>query len=119
QMALAPLDEDAVGQYLRARFGAGAALSLGALGAFVHRRSDGNALFAVAMIDDLVRRQQVAQQDGTWILRGSVHELGDRMPDDLRHLVHEQIERLSEDDRRLVEAAAVCGTDFPAASVAA
>ncbi len=118
QMALAPLDEGAVGQYLRARFGGAAALSLGPLGAFLHRRSDGNALFTVAMVDDLVRRQQVAQQDGAWILRGSVHELGDSMPDDLRHLVHEQIERLSEDDRRLVEAAAVCGTDFSAASVA-
>lgn len=119
QMALAPLDEGAVGQYLRARFGAATSSSLAPLGAFLQRRSDGNALFAVAMVDDLVRRGQVAQQDGAWVLRASVNELGASMPDDLRHLVHEQIERLSDDDRRLVEAAAVCGTDFAAASVAA
>ncbi|MCE9658362.1 MAG: AAA family ATPase [Burkholderiales bacterium] len=119
QMALAPLDAGAVGQYLRARFGAGAPHSLAALGAFLHRRSDGNALFTVAMVDDLVRRRRLAQHDGAWVLHGSVDELGDGLPDDLRHLVHEQIERLGEDDRRLVEAAAVCGTDFPAASLAA
>jgi len=119
QMALGLLDEGAVGEYLRARFGAAAPHALDALAAFLHRRSDGNALFTVAMVDDLVRRDRLVQQDGIWVLRGSIAELGDGLPDDLRHLVHDQIERLSEDDRRLVEAAAVAGTDFPAASVAA
>lgn len=119
QMALSPLDEGAVGQYLRARFGASANLSLAALGAFLHQRGDGNALFTVAMVDDLVRRQRLVQQDGGWVLRGSVAELGDALPDDLRHLVHDQIERLPDVDRRLVEAAAVAGADFAAASVAA
>jgi predicted ATPase/DNA-binding winged helix-turn-helix (wHTH) protein len=118
QLELAPLDAGAVAQYLRARFGT-RATALDALAAFLHRRSDGNALFAVAMVDDLVRRERLTLDDGAWVLRGSVSELDDSLPDDLRHLVHDQVERLAEDDRQLVEAAAAAGTDFAAAAVAA
>lgn len=118
-LALGPLDEVAIDRYLRARFGNSPRLPLAALAAFLHRRTDGNALFTVAMVDDLVRSGHLIGSGGTWALRGSVAELGDGLPDDLRHLVHAQIERLDEDDRRLVEAAAVAGTDFAAAHVAA
>ena len=113
------LDEASVVSYLRLRLGASARLSLRELGAFVFRRTDGNALFTVAMVDDLVRRGDLVREDDAWLLRRRVAELGDGLPDDLRHLVHDQIERLSEADRRLVEAAAVAGTDFSAATLAA
>ena len=119
RLALAPLDADAVAQYLRERFGAATSPDLAALGAVLHRRSDGNALFTVAMVDDLVRRGRLVVQDGRWVLRDGADALGDALPDDLRHLVHGQIERLAEADRRLIEAAAVAGTDFAAASLAA
>jgi DNA-binding winged helix-turn-helix (wHTH) protein len=118
-LALGLLDEAAIAGYLRARFGHAPQLPLAALAAFVHRRTDGNALFTVAMVDDLVRGGHLVEIDGTWTLRGSVAALGDGLPDDLRRLLHAQIERLDEDDRRLVEAAAVAGTDFAAAHVAA
>ena len=118
-LALEPLDEAAVGAYLRSRFGMAMQLPLESLGAFLHRRSEGNALFTVAMVDDLVRRRRLRQLDGAWALDGSVAALGDALPDDLRQLVHGQIERLPDDDRRLLEAAAVAGTDFCGASVAA
>ncbi len=118
-IALEPLDPAAVTEYLRARFGSDAALPFETLGAFIHWRTDGNALFTVAMVEDLVRRRTLAQQDGSWQLVGSVAEIGDDLPDDLRQLVHEQLDRLPDDDRRLVEAAAMAGTDFSAAAVAA
>ena len=38
--------------------------ALEALGAFLHRRSDGNALFTVAMVDDLVRRRRLVAARG-------------------------------------------------------
>jgi DNA-binding winged helix-turn-helix (wHTH) protein len=118
-VALEPLDEAAVCAYLRLRFGMAMRLPLESLAAFLHRRGEGNALFTVAMVDDLVRRRRLRQLDGAWALDGSVAALDESLPDDLRHLVHEQIERLPEDDRRLIEAAAVAGTDFCGASVAA
>ena len=118
-LALSPLDEAAIARYLRARFGSSPQLPFAALAAFLHRRTDGNALFTVAMVDDLVRNSHLIRTGGAWALCGSVAELGNGLPDDLRQLVHAQIERLDEDDRRLVEAAAVAGTDFAAAHVAA
>lgn len=119
ELALALLDVGAVKRYLELRFSDAARVPVDELGAFIHRRTDGNALFTVAMVDDLVRRHELTQEHGAWTLKAGIAELGDALPDSLRHLVHDQIERLSESDRRLVEAAAVAGADFSAAAVAA
>ena len=119
RLTLRPLDRGATEQYLRERFGASASPDLAALAAFLHRRSDGNALFTVAMVDDLVRSHRIALHDGRWTLTDRAAALGSALPDDLRHLVHAQIERLADPDRHLLEAAAVAGTDFAAASLAA
>ena len=117
--ALGLLDETAVASYLRIRFGAVAALPFAELAAFVRRRTEGNALFMVGVVDDLVRRRALTQEGSVWSLSGRIDAIGDDLPDNLLHLVDEQFERLSESDRRLVEAAAVAGTDFSAAAVAA
>ena len=118
-LALSLLDEAAVGRYLGARFGDATQLPFASFAAFLHRRTDGNALFTVAMVDDLVRSGVVAEVAGEWKLTRSLTDLRDSMPDDLRHLVHDQIERLGEADRRLIEAAAVAGTDFSVAMLVA
>ncbi len=112
-------DLPAVVDYLKARFGGATGMAVDDLGAFVHRRTDGHALFTVAIVDDLVRRRSLTMVDSAWALAGSVAELGGGLPDDLRQLVLDQIERLPENDRRLIEAAAVAGTDFSAAALAA
>ncbi|MEO8524132.1 MAG: AAA family ATPase [Caldimonas sp.] len=117
ELALGLLDVPAVAAYLRARFGAG--LAVEALAASLHRRTEGNALFIVAIADDLVRRGSLAIDGAAWRLTMDVTDLGSALPDSLRQLVHHQIENLSADDRRLVEAAAVAGADFSAAAVAA
>ena len=89
------------------------------LARFIHHRTEGNALFAVAMVDDLVRRGDLIEPATGWCLRCPVAELATGMPDNLRQLIHRQFVRLSEDERQLLEAAAVAGTDFACASVAA
>ncbi len=120
ELALGLLDIEAIRRYLDQRFG-GAATSVpvDALAAFLHRRTDGNALFTVAMVDDLVRRGALHEDDGAWTMTTSVAELDDGLPDNLRLLVSEQVGRLPRDDHRLIEAAAAVGTDFCAAAIAA
>lgn len=113
------LDTAAIVAYLRGRFGADAEMALEALGGFLHRRTEGNALFVVAIVDDLIQRKALDQRAGTWSLRVAVRDLDSSLPESLRQLVHHQIEQLTSDERRMVEAAAVAGTDFSAASVAA
>jgi DNA-binding winged helix-turn-helix (wHTH) protein len=120
ELALSLLDVAAVRRYLILRFGDGSTgMPIDDLARFVHRRTDGNALFTVAMVDDLVRRQALRKEDDGWVMTTSVGDLGDRLPDSLRLLVSEQVERLPRDDHRLIEAAAAVGTDFSAVAVAA
>ncbi|MEO8311193.1 MAG: AAA family ATPase [Caldimonas sp.] len=119
ELALGLLDAGAVADYLRLRFGDGAAIPYPELAAFVHRRTEGHALFTVAIVDDLVRRGSLAEVPGSWRLSAPVAALDDGLPDDLRHLVHDQLARLTDDERRLLEAAAIAGTQFSAAAVAA
>ena len=119
ELALGSLDATHLRQYLDLRFARPIGVPVHELSAFLHRRSDGNALFTVAMVDDLVRRRALTREAGAWVLNGSVSALGVVLPDSLRHLVHDQVERLPKDERRLIEAAAVAGADFAAAAVAA
>ena len=119
ELQLPLLDAAAIVAYLRGRFGADAEISLEALGGFLHRRTEGNALFVVAIVDDLVQRKALDQVAGTWSLRVNVRNFDSSLPESLRQLVHHQIEHLATPERRLVEAAAVAGTHFSAASVAA
>ena len=120
ELALGLLDVDAVRRYLEQRLrGPTSTVPFDALAAFLHRRTDGNALFTVAMVDDLVRRGALQDHGGAWAMTTSVDDLDDRLPDNLRLLVSEQVGRLPRDDHRLIEAAAAVGTDFCAAAVAA
>ncbi len=119
QMPLQRLDEQSVVAYLRARFGHSPRLATQALAQFIHRRTDGNALFTVATVDDLVRRGDVADEGDGWHLKWRVEELATAMPASLRQLILGQLEQLADADRRLLEAAAVAGAEFSAAAVAA
>ncbi len=136
---LLPLDrlsQAAVADYLQRRCESLACPAVEELARFIHRRTGGHALFVVVMVDDLVRRGDLfeqtfhgaGQRPGSWnfstsitrwCLRYPVHQLATGMPDNLRQLIHAQLARLSEDERRLLQAAAVAGTDFACASVAA
>ncbi len=118
-LPLEGLSQDALAGYLLMRFDSSPALAFDELASFIHHRTEGNALFAVAMVDDLVRRGDLLEQGNGWCLRWPVPELATGLPDNLRQLIQRQFMRLSESQRRLLEAAAVAGTEFACASVAA
>jgi predicted ATPase len=118
-LSLEPLTADAVQDLVRMRLPGEPTPVHAALVALVYRRSEGNPLFAQAITDDLLHGGQlVAVADG-WSLAGSESEIGHKLPDTLRQLVEAQLGALAEDDRQLVEAAAVGGSTFSAAAVAA
>ena len=122
QARILPLDrlrQAAMADYLRQRFEPAPELAIDELAGFIHQRTDGNALFALAMVDDLVRRGDLIEQASGWCLRWPISELATGLPDSLRQLIHRQFVRLCEGERRLLEAAAVAGADFACALVAA
>ena len=89
------------------------------LGAAIHRRTDGNPLFVVNMVEYLAAQGVIAEVNGHWRLQSPVAEVARGVPDSLRQLIEKHIERLSEEDQRLLEVASVVGVTFAAASVAA
>jgi predicted ATPase len=108
-------------QYLAARFALSEpqAAGLEAWGRFLHGRTDGNPLFMVAMVDDLI---------GQGVIGGAALErpwpappvsLAGGLPENLRQLIDHQLDRLSQEERGVLEAASVAGREFLAASVAA
>ncbi len=85
----------------------------------IHRRTDGNALFMVNMVEHLVRQGLVVEEEGYWQVKGNVEDLARGVPESLRQLIERQIERLSEEEQRVLEVASVAGAEFAVAAVAA
>jgi predicted ATPase len=115
------LSEEEVAEYLAVRFlvGATGRSPLRSLARAIHRRTDGNPLFMVNMINDLVARGVLVQSEGRWELKGRVDEMAGGVPESLQQLIEQQIERLRPEAQRLLEVASVAGAEFSAAAVAA
>ncbi len=119
ELALAPLGAEAVAQYLTARCGAGAPSFLPNLAVLLHRRTGGNPLFLVHLVDDLIDRGVLVQSDTGWTLQRSPEEACGELPESLRQLLAHHSARLSPAEQQLLEAASIAGNPFSAAAVAA
>jgi DNA-binding winged helix-turn-helix (wHTH) protein/predicted ATPase len=111
ELAVRPLAEAAVEQYLLRRFSVTPELAttLRRLAGPIHARSDGHPLFMVNIVDDLLARGGLVE--------GARPTL--RVPADVRSLIEHQFGRLGPAERRVLEVASVAGTEFSAPAVAA
>ncbi|MGH8005786.1 MAG: ATP-binding protein [Candidatus Binatia bacterium] len=89
------------------------------LGAAIHRRTDGNPLFVVNMVDYLATQEVIAAVDGHWRLQMGVEEVGRGVPANVRQLIEKHLERLSEEHQRVLAVASVAGVTFSTAALAA
>ena len=117
ELAVASLSAADVTAYLAQRFGALAQLT--GLAPVLYTRTNGNPLFLITVVDDLVRRGLVRDGAGGWELVGGLEAIQHGVPESLRQLLEQQLEQLSRADQRLLEAASVVGVEFAAAAVAA
>jgi len=117
EIALGFLREPHVAAYLAQRFGGHAFPP--ELAHAVHQRTDGNPLFMVRVVDELVALRVLEVEDGRWRLRGPLDQISRAVPDSLRQLVEKQIARLEPEAQRLLEVASVLASEFTVASVAA
>jgi DNA-binding winged helix-turn-helix (wHTH) protein/predicted ATPase len=121
ELPLGLLSETQVAEYLGQRFALGAqrAGPLPELARLIHRHTDGNPLFMVAAVEDLLKQHVLVQEAGHWALHGELATVESRVPGNVQQLIEQQIERLSPEDRRVLEVASVAGMEFSAAAVAA
>lgn len=105
--------------YLSARFDMASAAVLRRLAVLVHAQTEGNALFMVNVVNDLVTRGLLVARDGRWHLDGSIERAIDGVPMGLQELLLRRITGLDPGARRALEAASVAGDEFAVAAVAA
>lgn len=87
----------------------------------VHLRSEGNPMFARAMVEYLIAEQMLVCRcgDGRWEVRGAAEQIEASVPQELARMVELELERLSAEERRLLEAGSLISVAFPAWAVAA
>jgi DNA-binding winged helix-turn-helix (wHTH) protein len=110
EVALGPLDEAQVAEYLAAG-SRGVRLPEG-FAELVHRRSEGNPLFMVAALNHLMERRLISWENGSWILQSALKRVDLEVPESLRLMIEAQIARLAKDEQQALEVASVSGTTF-------
>ena len=115
ELALELLTTDAIREYLTSRCSASIAE---ALVDAVQHKSDGNPLFVVASMEQLIS-EGIVVCDDDWRLAGTAEQVRAIVPDSLIEVIQKQIEQATEPEREILTAASVVGHAFSAALVAA
>ena len=121
QTELGGLDESATYEYLLVRFppSPGEREAMRRLARSIHERTRGNPLFVVNVVEQLLARGLLVEQEGHWKLPAELNPSSLRISDDLRNVIQQQIGTLTPEDRELLEIASVAGASFSAAAVSA
>ncbi len=113
EIALEPLEESEVAEYLTTE-SEGVAVPEGLAG-LIHRCTEGNPLFMVAILKHMREQRLMAQEAAGLSLTVTLREVELRAPESLRQMIESQIERLSNEERRALDAASVAGVLFSSA----
>jgi DNA-binding winged helix-turn-helix (wHTH) protein/tetratricopeptide (TPR) repeat protein len=117
ELNLAPLTLSEVEEYISAEFpqsGLG-----GRLAGLIHRHSDGNPLFMVALLERLRQQGLIVRHDGCWALAIPPEQMDPGVPETLQQMLEVQLEQLGASGQRLLRTASVCGPRFSAWAAAA
>jgi DNA-binding winged helix-turn-helix (wHTH) protein/tetratricopeptide (TPR) repeat protein len=116
ELALGMLSREHLANYLDARFVPHRFDP--ELPALIHRRTEGQPLFATSLVQFLVERNDFVNVNEEWILTRRLSELGMEAPGNVRKLIRKKIEALDAEDRRALEFASVQGEVFTSAVLA-
>src|SRR5579864_3450397 len=116
EVRLERLQESDIAEYLAAEF-AGGGLPPG-LATVIHRHSEGNPLFMIAMLDHLAKQGVLSRQDGNWKLTVPLERVNPGVPETLRQMLELQLQHLSQAEQELLKCASVSGQHFSAWAVA-
>lgn len=120
-LALAPLAKTAVREVLSRELGQ--EILPAGLDTYIYRHSEGNPLFALALLRHLISENYIAHEgsndSGNWKTHGPFPDIETGVPQELVQLIDPEIERLSAAEQRILEAASLMPVVFPAWAVAA
>jgi predicted ATPase/DNA-binding winged helix-turn-helix (wHTH) protein len=102
EIALQPLEEDEVADYLASESG-GAAVPEDLAG-LIYRQTEGNPLFMQAILEHMHDRGLIALENGKWQFGAAMKGVDLEVPKSLRLMIEAQIDRLSAEEQRVLEA---------------
>jgi predicted ATPase/DNA-binding winged helix-turn-helix (wHTH) protein len=117
ELPLEYLSEEAVAEYLQLRFPSHQFPAR--LAAMIHRRTEGNPLFMVNVVEYLLDEKIIAEVDGAWRLQVDFDEVELGVPENIRLMIEKHIDRLTPEEQRVLEAASVVGMDCSAVAMSA
>jgi DNA-binding winged helix-turn-helix (wHTH) protein/predicted ATPase len=117
ELPLGLLGEEAIGEYLAARFPEGGFPD--GLARLLHRRTEGLPLFLVNLIDEWLDLCILIRSGSQWELTRGLNELDIVVPASIRALIEKQLERLDPGELQTLEGASVAGVEFAAVAAAA
>ena len=88
------------------------------LPSLIQTKTEGNPLFMTDLVRYLCDRRVIIQENGRWILGGSLAQIERELPESVRGMIERKVSQLGEDDCRLLITASVQGTEFDSAVVA-
>jgi DNA-binding winged helix-turn-helix (wHTH) protein/tetratricopeptide (TPR) repeat protein len=115
EVSLERLDEPDVAKYVAVKFVDG---DLPARFAnLIYRRSGGNALFMVTILQDMVKKGLISQVEGQWMLAAPIETVAQSVPETLDQLIEAQFQQLSAIEQRVLRSASVAGERFSEGAV--
>jgi DNA-binding winged helix-turn-helix (wHTH) protein/tetratricopeptide (TPR) repeat protein len=117
EMALGLLNREDLATYLDTRFAPNRFQP--ELAALIHRKTEGQPLFATSLVQFLVERGEIARVNDHWILTRPPSELDLEAPVNVCKMIRKKIEALDPEDRRAIEYASVQGEEFTSVLLAA
>lgn len=120
EIALGGLDPSAVRRYIAISYPAShdGESQISKLASIIHTHTEGNPLFVVNVLSDLVERGLLKLREGAWTLADQFSARNLRIPEGIRRLIEVQIDRLTPTEKSILEVAAVTGVRFALSTVA-
>jgi len=110
EIALGLLTREHLATYLDSRFAPNRFdLELAAL---IHRKTEGQPLFATSLIQFLVERGDIARVGDHWMLTTPLSDLDLEAPANVRKMIRKKLDALDSEDRRAMEYASIQGGEF-------
>jgi DNA-binding winged helix-turn-helix (wHTH) protein/predicted ATPase len=121
EVVLSRLDRYSVKEYVTGRFpsAAGTGGALQELARVVHQHTQGNPLFVVNVLNDLIARGVLVEHEQRWLMREQPDVASLGIPLDIRRTIERTIDRLDVEQQRLLEVASISGGACSAAAIAA
>jgi DNA-binding winged helix-turn-helix (wHTH) protein len=110
EIALEPLRESEIAEYLSKEFGSHRFPA--GLATLIHRHSDGNALFMAAIVQDMVKRGLIEESGGSWALGVPLEGISPVVPETLQQMLELHFQQLSAAEQQLLKSASVVGERF-------